>query len=49
VPAIRRAPAFGAHPDDVEPQAGGTLAAWAARGARVNATDRRPEADAAHR
>jgi LmbE family N-acetylglucosaminyl deacetylase len=33
--AIRRALAFGAHPDDVELQAGGTLAGWAARGARV--------------
>jgi LmbE family N-acetylglucosaminyl deacetylase len=33
--AIRRALAFGAHPDDVELQAGGTLAAWAARGVRV--------------
>src|SRR4030095_927361 len=33
--AIRRALAFGAHPDDVELQAGGTLAAWAGRGVRV--------------
>jgi LmbE family N-acetylglucosaminyl deacetylase len=33
--AIRRALAVGAHPDDVELQAGGTLAAWAARGAHV--------------
>jgi LmbE family N-acetylglucosaminyl deacetylase len=33
--AIRRALAFGAHPDDVELQAGGTLAAWAARGVQV--------------
>jgi LmbE family N-acetylglucosaminyl deacetylase len=33
--AIRRALAFGAHPDDVELQAGGTLAAWAAQGVRV--------------
>ena len=33
--AIRRALAFGAHPDDVELQAGGTLAAWAARGVHV--------------
>ena len=33
--AVRRVLAFGAHPDDVELQAGGTLAAWAARGARV--------------
>jgi LmbE family N-acetylglucosaminyl deacetylase len=33
--AIRRALAFGAHPDDVELQAGGTLASWAARGVRV--------------
>ena len=33
--AIRRALAFGAHPDDVELQAGGTLAGWAARGVRV--------------
>jgi LmbE family N-acetylglucosaminyl deacetylase len=33
--AIRRALAFGAHPDDVELQAGGTLAAWAARRVRV--------------
>ena len=33
--AVRRALAFGAHPDDVELQAGGTLAAWAARGVRV--------------
>jgi LmbE family N-acetylglucosaminyl deacetylase len=33
--AIRRALALGAHPDDVELQAGGTLAGWAARGVRV--------------
>jgi LmbE family N-acetylglucosaminyl deacetylase len=33
--AIRRALAFGAHPDDVELQAGGTLAAWAGRGVQV--------------
>jgi LmbE family N-acetylglucosaminyl deacetylase len=33
--AVRRALAFGAHPDDVELQAGGTLAAWAGRGVRV--------------
>jgi LmbE family N-acetylglucosaminyl deacetylase len=33
--AIRRALAFGAHPDDVELQAGGTLAAWAAGGVHV--------------
>ena len=33
--AIRRALALGAHPDDVELQAGGTLAAWAGRGVRV--------------
>ena len=33
--AVRRALAFGAHPDDVELQAGGTLAGWAARGVRV--------------
>jgi LmbE family N-acetylglucosaminyl deacetylase len=33
--AIRRALAFGAHPDDVELQGGGTLAAWAAQGVRV--------------
>ncbi|HEX5880461.1 MAG TPA: PIG-L deacetylase family protein [Actinomycetota bacterium] len=33
--AIRRALAIGAHPDDVELQAGGTLAAWAGRGVHV--------------
>ncbi len=33
--AVRRALAFGAHPDDVELQAGGTLAAWAGRGVHV--------------
>jgi LmbE family N-acetylglucosaminyl deacetylase len=33
--AIRRALAIGAHPDDVELQAGGTLAGWAARGVHV--------------
>jgi len=33
--AIRQALAFGAHPDDVELQAGATLAAWAGRGVRV--------------
>jgi LmbE family N-acetylglucosaminyl deacetylase len=33
--AIRRALAFGAHPDDVELQAGGTLAGWARRGVHV--------------
>jgi LmbE family N-acetylglucosaminyl deacetylase len=33
--AIRRALALGAHPDDVELQAGGTLAAWAGRGVHV--------------
>jgi LmbE family N-acetylglucosaminyl deacetylase len=33
--AIRRALAIGAHPDDVELQAGGALAAWAARGVQV--------------
>jgi LmbE family N-acetylglucosaminyl deacetylase len=33
--AVRRALALGAHPDDVELQAGGTLAAWAARGVHV--------------
>ena len=33
--AVRRALALGAHPDDVELQAGGTLAAWAARGMHV--------------
>jgi LmbE family N-acetylglucosaminyl deacetylase len=32
---VRRALAFGAHPDDVEVQAGGTLASWAAAGAHV--------------
>jgi LmbE family N-acetylglucosaminyl deacetylase len=32
---IRRALALGAHPDDVELQAGGTLAAWAGRGVHV--------------
>jgi LmbE family N-acetylglucosaminyl deacetylase len=32
---VGRALAFGAHPDDVELQAGGTLAGWAARGAHV--------------
>jgi LmbE family N-acetylglucosaminyl deacetylase len=33
--AIGRALAIGAHPDDVELQAGGTLAGWAARGVHV--------------
>jgi LmbE family N-acetylglucosaminyl deacetylase len=33
--AVRRALALGAHPDDVELQAGGTLAAWAGRGIHV--------------
>ena len=33
--AVGTALAFGAHPDDVELQAGGTLAAWAGRGVRV--------------
>jgi LmbE family N-acetylglucosaminyl deacetylase len=33
--AVRRVLALGAHPDDVELQAGGTLAAWAAQGAQV--------------
>jgi LmbE family N-acetylglucosaminyl deacetylase len=33
--AIRRALALGAHPDDVEFQAGGTLAAWAGQGVHV--------------
>jgi LmbE family N-acetylglucosaminyl deacetylase len=33
--AVRRALAIGAHPDDVEFQAGGTLAAWARDGAHV--------------
>jgi LmbE family N-acetylglucosaminyl deacetylase len=33
--AVRRALALGAHPDDVELQAGGTLAAWAGRGVHV--------------
>jgi LmbE family N-acetylglucosaminyl deacetylase len=32
---VRRALAFGAHPDDVELQAGGALAGWARAGARV--------------
>ncbi len=32
---VRRALALGAHPDDVELQAGGTLAGWAADGAQV--------------
>jgi LmbE family N-acetylglucosaminyl deacetylase len=33
--AIRRALALGAHPDDVELQAGGTIAAWAGDGVHV--------------
>jgi LmbE family N-acetylglucosaminyl deacetylase len=33
--AARRVLALGAHPDDVELQAGGSLAAWARQGARV--------------
>jgi len=33
--AVRRALALGAHPDDLELQAGGTLAAWAGRGVHV--------------
>jgi LmbE family N-acetylglucosaminyl deacetylase len=33
--AVRRALALGAHPDDVELQAGGTLAAWARTGVHV--------------
>jgi LmbE family N-acetylglucosaminyl deacetylase len=33
--AVGRALAIGAHPDDVELQAGGTLAGWAARGVHV--------------
>jgi LmbE family N-acetylglucosaminyl deacetylase len=33
--AIRRALALGAHPDDVELQAGGTLAAWTGQGVHV--------------
>jgi LmbE family N-acetylglucosaminyl deacetylase len=33
--AIRRVLALGAHPDDVEFQAGGTLATWARRGVQV--------------
>jgi LmbE family N-acetylglucosaminyl deacetylase len=33
--AVRRVLALGAHPDDVELQAGGTLAAWARQGAQV--------------
>jgi len=33
--AVRRALALGAHPDDIELQAGGTLATWARQGARV--------------
>jgi LmbE family N-acetylglucosaminyl deacetylase len=33
--AVSRALALGAHPDDVELQAGGTLAAWAGRGVHV--------------
>ena len=32
---VRRALAFGAHPDDVELQAGGTIAAWARDGVHV--------------
>jgi LmbE family N-acetylglucosaminyl deacetylase len=32
---IRRVLAFGAHPDDVELQAGGSLAAWAGQGVHV--------------
>jgi LmbE family N-acetylglucosaminyl deacetylase len=33
--AVRRALALGAHPDDVELQAGGTIAAWARAGVQV--------------
>jgi LmbE family N-acetylglucosaminyl deacetylase len=33
--AVRRALALGAHPDDVELQAGGTIAAWAGSGVHV--------------
>jgi LmbE family N-acetylglucosaminyl deacetylase len=33
--AVRRALALGAHPDDVELQAGGTIAAWAGDGVHV--------------
>ena len=33
--AVRRVLALGAHPDDVELQAGGTIAAWAGEGAHV--------------
>jgi LmbE family N-acetylglucosaminyl deacetylase len=33
--AVRRVLALGAHPDDVELQVGGSLAAWAAQGAHV--------------
>jgi LmbE family N-acetylglucosaminyl deacetylase len=33
--AVGRVLAFGAHPDDVELQAGGTVAGWAARGAHI--------------